>query len=187
MQMPSAAELKNCFEDHLPYEIDMLRVAAARLSKVKRRGVDANICIEVFCVHARNLIEFLDERKKVQPGDFKASQFAPGYTCKVDLEDKRVRINKRIAHLTTERVSDPKISAAECLVIYPKLEKEIERFMACLTTERRSDLSARFKVPRQDIVMVANPDAVLQGVTTTSDITTTTVVWSPPHRDESSE
>lgn len=95
--MPSEDEIENCLKDHLPYEINMLRIAAIRLTKIKVPSTDANIYIEL---HARNLIEFFDQRWEKR-GDFKAYQFADGYTCEVDLEETRDRINKRIAHLTT--------------------------------------------------------------------------------------
>src|SRR5687768_17188421 len=136
--MPSGNQVADCFIDHLPYEIDMLRVAAARLKKINGPGTDTNILIEVFCVHARNLIEFLDGRVGHQggkgPDDFKANQFADGYTCAVEfLKTTREKINRRIAHLTTERCGDDseKISVGECLDIYDELEPQIERFMAC--------------------------------------------------------
>ncbi|MGB9369249.1 MAG: hypothetical protein WCE79_24885 [Xanthobacteraceae bacterium] len=179
--MPSHDENKNCLEDHLPYEIDMLRVAAMRLRQIKEAGTDANICIEVFCAHARNLIEFFDSRPR-RMDDFKADQFANGYTCAVNLEGKkRRRINRRIAHLTTERVGGNKITVGECLETYDELEPEIKRFMACLTPERLTALSERLevKVPPQTF-MVADPDSLLGGVMTTSPITTMTVVWPPP-------
>lgn len=189
MQMPSEDEINNCLTYHLPYEIDMLRVAAGRLKEVKERGTDTNILIEVFCVHARNLIEFFDARRE-QPGDFKAYQFANGYTCGVDLEDQRRRINKRIAHLTTERVrgdDNDKISVDECLGTYSKLENEIDRFMACLPPQVRSALSARLNVPRQQVaLMVADPESTLRGALTTASpsYTTMTVVWPPRRSDE---
>lgn len=169
--MPSPDEIKNCLDYHLPYEIDMLRVGAARLTAVTERSTDTNILIEVFCVHARNMIDFFDARQK-QAGDFKAYQFATGYTCAVDLEDQRRRINKRIAHLTTERVrgnDNDKISVGECLLTYRKLESEIERFMACLSEQVRSALGARLNVPRQQIaLMVADPESTLRSATTTA-------------------
>ena len=175
--MPSEDELTKCLEHHLPYEINLLRVAARGLSEVEARGMSANIFIEVFCVHARNLIEFFDGRW-AQSDDFTASQFA-GYTCKVDLKEQRQRINKRISHLTTERVrgDDNKISHLECLRTYVELENEIERFMEGLTPQMRSALPARFNIPRQK-VMVAKPDS-MEAVDTTNPI----AEW-PSHRGD---
>src|SRR5262245_20443645 len=144
--MLSEDEIENCLKDHLPYEINMLRVAAIRLTKIKVPSTDANVYVELFCMHARNLIEFFDRRWE-RRGDFKAYQLADGYTCEVDLEETRDRINKRIAHLTTGRVrgNDKKNSVGECFRTYTKLENEIERFMACLPKQRRSAFSARLK------------------------------------------
>ena len=177
--MPSDEEITKCLDDHLPYEINMLRVAARGLSEVGARGMSANIFIEVFCVHARNLIEFFDGRW-AQPDDLMASELA-GYTCKVDLKEQRDRINKRIAHLTAERVRGDgnKISHLECLRTYIELENEIERFMEGLTPEMRSALSAKLTIPRQK-VMVAKLDSVVEAVDTASPSHAQAVVWPPP-------
>jgi hypothetical protein len=65
--------LMDIIEEHLPYEIDMLRHTYRQLSVVSK--VDpahetneqrANRCalIESFCVHARSLIDFFADDKK---------------------------------------------------------------------------------------------------------------------------
>ena len=172
---PSDDEINNCLQRHLPYEIDMLRVAAGRLKEIKGPDWDANIAIEVFCVHARNLIEFVDGRWARQSRDFTANQFANEYTCAVDLEDTRTRINKRIAHLTMERVrGDNKILVGECLGTYNKLETEIARFMACLSPGRRSALSERLNFQ----AFIVSESMLLNATDTTSAITSFTVVTS---------
>jgi hypothetical protein len=95
----------------------------------------------------------------------------------------RAKINRRIAHLTTERCDDnDKISDAECLRTYSKLETEIERFTACLPPQMQSTLAERVKIPRQALMAVA-AERVLRGVTTTAAPITSFSTVVPTPRD----
>jgi hypothetical protein len=59
MAKPNKDKLKEFFVEHLPYEIDMLRDAYVLLETGLLGRVLENLLIESFCVHARNLIEYL--------------------------------------------------------------------------------------------------------------------------------
>jgi hypothetical protein len=96
------------------------------------------------------------------------------------------RINRRIAHLTTERVrgDQKKISVGECLRTYTKLETEIERFIACLPPQTRSAFSARLKRVPQQTLVVAAADNMLRNATNTVSPSISTYVEGlpPPHK-----
>jgi hypothetical protein len=70
--------------------------------------VTANLQVEAFMAHLRNLIEFLYS-KNPRPTDVVAADFcAAGVwnpTPNKVLDDARTRVNKELAHLTTDRVS----------------------------------------------------------------------------------
>jgi len=104
--------------DHVEYEFDMLLWLGAVLSKPRRiDGLRAeatrlnNSLIEAFAVHARNVIEFLYP-DTVRSTDVIAADFfetdawvelRPAISATLKLA--RVRANKEIAHLTTNRIS----------------------------------------------------------------------------------
>lgn len=69
-------------------------------------------CLEVFMVHLRNLIDFLDStRWPGQKGDVLAGHFCDGWQADIpknlpSLDEARKRIHKELAHLTTRRFPD---------------------------------------------------------------------------------
>jgi hypothetical protein len=86
------------FTDHLPYEINMLRVSFALLSTGVMGPALTNVLIESFCVHARNLIEFFKNKDSC---DFDPRDFA---IAAYQLEKRFLRdsilpkINNQISH-----------------------------------------------------------------------------------------
>jgi len=115
----SDAYLSAYSDEHLFYECDMFfwltqvcgsgaRLGAPTASDATRMN---NVLIEGFAVHLRNVIDFLylDNPKKT---DVVAADFCPPGTwvtvrpsISVTLQSARVRANKEIAHLTTERIA----------------------------------------------------------------------------------
>src|SRR5260370_26249933 len=100
--------------EHLPYEIDMLRLTYKELEagakKSAPKSQEEQACryalIEAFCVHARSLIDFFADKRYKQT-DAIASDFTTGFATALDvakepLKSIRVKLNKQIFHLTKD-------------------------------------------------------------------------------------
>jgi hypothetical protein len=135
--------------EHLPYEIDMLRFTYLQLVRVStaRPQTETNeqqtllfSFLESFCVHARSLLDFFSNT----PGhhtDAIASQFTDGY-AHIDpsvepLKTIRKKINKQIFHLTTERtlVETEKFNGKDAADVLRVIEPAVTSFVSCLTSE----------------------------------------------------
>jgi hypothetical protein len=104
-------------EEHVLYEFDMfLWLAQVFGSKEKLRVPPAvfdawlsNVLIESFVVHLRNVIDFLYPVKPKHTDIVAANFFDPGALklpeISETLKTARVRANKEIAHLTTDRIT----------------------------------------------------------------------------------
>ena len=121
--------------EHLAYEVDMFfgmvevftrpsvigATSAAEAARLK------NALIEVFAIHLRNLVDFL-YLERPQPTDVVAADFCATGTWEAtkppitrSLEAARIRANKEIAHLTSQRIAgtppekawDPRSHATE--------------------------------------------------------------------------
>jgi hypothetical protein len=83
--------LVEIIDEHLPYEIDMLRLTYRELEATVVRGPNEsrhqNACrfalIESFCVHARSLIDFFAD-SSTNPNDAIASNFTTGFVSGLD-------------------------------------------------------------------------------------------------------
>jgi hypothetical protein len=109
--------LLGIINDHLPYEIDMLRGLFRQLfGKVEPSEPDQRIQhfaqIESFCIHARSLLDFFYGAKSSKDDDAMVTDFATGYTPPFDptkeplksrLKSLRCKLNKQIFHLTEKR------------------------------------------------------------------------------------
>jgi hypothetical protein len=107
--------------EHLLYEHDMLTRAYSWLNSPKNLtgNVDLfvrNMAVEVFWLHARNLIEFYDGTQTAGPkaSDFTAGKFQANFQLTKGLpadqnagERFMTLINEQICHLKYERVSNP--------------------------------------------------------------------------------
>lgn len=127
---PNPTYLKELFEHHLPYEVEMMRYAYSRLESKMDKGA-VNVHIEAFCLHVRNLLEFLETKKThsvaafVLPG-WKRFDGVPA----AQLTRVRALLNNQISHLVAEqRTSDPanKIDGQEREQMLMLIETELER------------------------------------------------------------
>jgi hypothetical protein len=107
------AKLVEIMEHHLPYEIGML-VFTSRLLETMQPGnlpdhekAMRNALIESFCIHARNLIDFLEGKKK--KSRLRAKSVTDGYKPASGWIDKALtkKIEDQIAHITINRTLDP--------------------------------------------------------------------------------
>ena len=147
--------------EHVAYEVDMFfgmvevltRPSVISAPSVAEANRLKNAVIEVFAIHLRNLIDFL-YLERPQPTDVLAADFcATGVWEAVkppitnSLEAARVRANKEIAHLTSQRIAgappekawDPRALAAE---IRPLLQlvvskSEASRLSPCVAAATR--------------------------------------------------
>jgi hypothetical protein len=104
----------------IDYEVLMFRASADLFagigSSTEREILQRNLYLEGFCIHARNLIDFLWEPRNVKPDDVLATHFvldpsrwqAARPRKSALLQDAEVRVNKLAAHLTYSREKLPR-------------------------------------------------------------------------------
>jgi len=85
----------------------MLRHAYAALGT--SRGLDFNMAIESFALHARVLVEFLSEKPKSRGKDIRASLYAPSFKAgrKDGIRDTLDKLDEQVAHFSRDRTTDP--------------------------------------------------------------------------------
>jgi hypothetical protein len=140
--------LLDIIEEHLPYEVDMLRGLYSQFGKVNpsldefNQKVQYYAQINSFCVHARALLDFFADIRKDKT-DAIASNFTSGYKPTFDqtiepLKSLRTKLNKQIFHLTNDRTIvaaqkfQPSTDAQEVMKV---IEPAIGHFAACLTPD----------------------------------------------------
>jgi hypothetical protein len=136
----TAAQKKEFWEEHLPYEIDMMRAIFPIAFSGSPSQAVHNAMVENFLLHCRNIIEFF---KYNPPCDFSPAFFTDG-TFKINktfvnakLYDK---INQQISHLTAERtrLNKDKLGPSEWKTLKGQIEGEIARMEKSLAPSARS-------------------------------------------------
>jgi hypothetical protein len=134
---------KKIIAEHLPYEVNMLRLSHYILlggipQPLLSPGV-ANLAIEGFCTHARNLIDFFADQSPARGKDAVARHFTNGSYSPFNGKDVKKeglygRINKQIMHLTYDRTDDPnlKIGPNDREQLRHLIENEIIEFQKYL-------------------------------------------------------
>jgi hypothetical protein len=136
----SDAVLQEFFDEHLPYEVEMMRGLYDELSAGGYTQLIHNANIESFHIHARNLIEFFKNKKPCDfdPRLFTHERYQPnGNFVDNSLEAK---INQQISHLTADRTADAaqKLGPKEWAKIRGAVEKEIARWGESLSPEYKA-------------------------------------------------
>jgi len=141
---PTAFQLTNAMH-HVNYELDMMAFAAARL-RYPLDDLFRNAYLESMLLHARNLAAFLiwpdNNATSIRPVDFAPGWSAgPAEACAY-LESQRDRINKHLAHLTWQRLSDgtPSWEREKITSAVFSVAEEWARFLS----PRHPDLGAAF-------------------------------------------
>jgi hypothetical protein len=172
--MPTPIEIE-IIQEHLPYEIDMLRATYQLLVATSPPAeVIKNALIESFCVHARSLLDFFENRAN-KSDDYAAQNFTSGFSVRINtsidpLYTLRQKLNKQIFHLTGGRSVtgankfDP---GTDGTLVLRELEAEIGRFQTLLRSEFRALFTCN-TVPT--VVFVTGPLGPSSH--------TTSVVWS---------
>ena len=127
--------LREVFDKHLPYEIEMLRFSSAALPGESPSGL-TNALIECFWLHARNLIEFLKDDYRL---NFCAQPYPPFNGWTVTKRNKLLaRINNQISHLIYDlRTDDPlgKLNGDDMMSCLSLIEAELLVFKANLLAD----------------------------------------------------
>lgn len=123
---------KDILGHHLPYEFHMLQGTHAMLANREHDTIIANALIESFCIHARLLIEFFENKQGCKAKDFTDGTYAAAHLEL--LGHVKTKLNTQIAHLTDKRTTDPndKITLDDRSKLLAALEKEANNFATCL-------------------------------------------------------
>ncbi|WP_292631546.1 MULTISPECIES: hypothetical protein [unclassified Novosphingobium] len=123
---------KDILGHHLPYEFHMLQGTHAMLANREHDTIIANALIESFCIHARLLIEFFENKQGCKAKDFTDGTYAAAHLEL--LGHLKTKLNTQIAHLTDKRTTDPndKITLDDRSKLLAALAKEANNFATCL-------------------------------------------------------
>lgn len=132
----------------LRYEMEMLSNTYAILANPPNNQLLVNVFIESFCVHARNIIEFVMNHHAcdVDPRWFTNDN----YQIRRDFLRKslRDRVNAQIAHLSYERTTDTKkkIGSQDRKELVDVVEQQLSRFHGHLKDEWKSSFSFELNI-----------------------------------------
>lgn len=144
------------FTHHLPHELEMLR-ATYELARAARPAAEHEALVESFLLHARNLIEFFQDRPTC---DFDPRMFTTGsYQLNKEFVASGVlpRINRQIGHLSVKRTIEEadRLGPRDWALILRALEEEIARFNKAL----RREYAEKWSLPQQPKTEAAEPAA----------------------------
>lgn len=136
MAKPKLATNEEILREHLPYELWMLRETYARLKSPPADDVLRNALIEAFCIHARQLLEFFENKQALHAKVFTGGIYEAAHLSGLTNSD-RDKLNTQIAHLTAKRTTDPteKIGHSMREHYLMALEREAQNFEGKLTSE----------------------------------------------------
>jgi hypothetical protein len=142
-------EKVDILEEHLPYEIMMLRYAFDQLQTLER-GLLANAFIETYCLHARNLIDFFWADASPKGRTPTANHFTTRDYLKVRGPDVRrgdlyAELNHQIAHLSYNRTRNhrEKIDGRDRAILLQAIEAAVSEFGQHLRDEYKQYWRAR--------------------------------------------
>lgn len=127
--------------EHLFYEVQMLQGTYLELQKAGYNHIVTNALIEAFCIHARQLVEFFNNKQGRHAKEFTGGSYEHTHLAPVD--DVAKRLNTQIAHLTGRRTANAaqKIGSDERQRILIALQSELQCFVAQLEPKFRSIFS----------------------------------------------
>jgi len=137
--MAAETSMTELFERHLLYEVWMLFETRARFVAGVDDTVVRNALIESFCIHARGLIDFFNDKKGAAVSAFTNFAYVPFANGPVP-EKLVTKLSTQIAHLTRKRSSDPreKIDQAAREELLLMVSDELRNFRNHLLPEYRS-------------------------------------------------
>jgi hypothetical protein len=155
---PTHATKEAILGEHLPYELWMLRETYVKLNSPPADVVLRNALIESFCIHARQLLEFFDNKQGKHAKDFTGGNYAAAHLSGLT-KSERDKLNTQVAHVTAMRTIDSaeKIGHALRAKFLTALEREAQHFEGKLDSEFRGMFKA--PVPSQAIISGSIPSA----------------------------
>lgn len=136
MANPTQATNEEILGEHLPYELWMLRETYKRLNFPAEDVVLRNALIEAFCIHARQLLEFFDNKQGKHAKEFTGGHYVAAHLTGLT-KSERDMLNTQIAHVTGKRTVDSaeKIGHALRAKLLTALEREAMHFEGMLAPE----------------------------------------------------
>lgn len=159
--MPIIATDEEILGEHLPYELWMLRQTYEKLRSPPADKVLRNALIESFCIHARLLLEFFENKQGKHAKDYTGGSYQATHLANLTRLE-RDKLNTQIAHMTGQRTVDTfkKIGPALRKKLITALEGEGMEFENQLT----SKFKQIFKRP-QDAQLRVDPSPNATNVT----------------------
>ncbi len=147
MPKPTNATDEEILGIHLPYELWMLRATYEKLRSPPADEVLCNALIESFCLHARQLLEFFENRQGKHAKDYTGGSYKAAHLASLS-KAERTKLNTQIAHISGQRTVDPskKIGLSLRAKLITALEREANEFKNQLSSEFKQ----MFKWPAAD-------------------------------------
>lgn len=114
-------KLLGYLDDHIRYEWDMLRYSFTRLHRTPP-GPEWNIVFEAYCVHARNLYDFLRHEGKTQT-TFRADDFVSGRSKPSPLLAFN-ELDGFLFHMSTSRAEKAKLTLERLTELQDWIDRE---------------------------------------------------------------
>jgi hypothetical protein len=148
--MTTTNQLIEQLQDHLPYELLMLRYTHARM-QAETHDLVFNTMYECFCMHARNMWDFL--HNEGTGNNLKVKEFAKEYRAPEDQKAQRIinfDMQGQVFHFGKSRPSKQtdKVGLEKCKAVFDYIEKAFSEFMAADWND--PSLKAKFDHDRAD-------------------------------------
>ena len=91
----------------------------------------ANALIESFCIHARQLIDFFENRQGVRAREYVGGTYAARHTCSLPRE-LRKKLDEQVAHISKNRFDAAKIDGSDREHFHRVILQEASHFAAML-------------------------------------------------------
>jgi hypothetical protein len=169
LQKPLTTSQLEHLEEHIPYEVLMLRFTLGKL-RTEKDPLAWNAMLESFAVHARNLYWFLTNKRNHQE-DHVACEFAENYMVPnaSDMTGPFQRLNQQVMHLGRQRkkVNADKFQTHHAEKVSNWIERAMLKFRDALAPEVRHNFKLE-AVPAQDSVRFDQLVAVMPQQTSSS-------------------
>ena len=144
--MASEQEKLAYLEEHVSYEVVMLNYTFMRLLTLRpstpEEQLDCNAFLELFGVHARNLVDFLSEKSREDGRN--ASDYVPDFEApdQARVNQAIFRLEKQILQVTSLGAADPqqKFNVGDARELYAWIVPAILKFQGQLDPSYRARL-----------------------------------------------
>lgn len=162
-------ELIAYFNEHVLYEIDMLRGTHERFQNCQD-DVTRNALLESFGMHARNLSDFLRNKSAGGRNTVLASQFNTQFRHQrpSDANGAFQRLNSGMHHLGTDRAKGQKFSLKDATDILRWIDRDFQRFLDDLPEPYKSGICQEALPAYSTAATIADSPTTLTTTNTTS-------------------